>query len=149
MPSLSISTVDRHSKRTSMIVGIDSGATDPEVQAVADAIDAVILGASVSAIVTTPNVVDAGSAVPPSDVDANRGNKWLLRIQDDTNGKIFTHEIGTADNSLLATASDDFLDITADEGLALKTAIETIYESPYGNTGTLLSVQQVNRAANN
>jgi len=146
MPTATFSSWDRLGKPTSMSMGVDSGVTDPEIQAIADAIDAVILGAAIKAVKTTDTVIDVGSATPPADSDANRGNKWLLRIQDGTNGKIFKHEIGCADNSQLPTPNTDFLDLTAGVGLALKTAVEAAYESPYGNTGTLLSVQQVNRA---
>jgi hypothetical protein len=127
-------------------MGVDSGATDPELQAIVDAVDAVILGAAASGTKTISSVIDAGSAVPPTSTSAERGNKWLIRIQDSVNSKIFTHEIGTADNAQLPSSTDDYLDLTAGVGLALKTAIEAAYESPYGNVGVLLSVQQVNRA---
>lgn len=146
MPDFAVSTIDRQSKRSTMRLGVDTGATDPELQAVVDAVDAIILGSAASGNKTVTTVVDAGVAAPPADKAANRGNKWLLRLQDSVNGNIFTHEIGTADDAQLPSAGDDYLDLTAGVGLALKTAVETVYESPYGNTGVLLSVQQVNRA---
>lgn len=145
MADFTVSTIDRQSLRTSMRIGILDASTTPQLQAVVDAIDGVIRGADASGTKTVPTEVDAGSAVPPADEEANRGNKWLLRFQDSTNGKIFTHEIGTADNSLLATPSDDYLDLTAGAGLALKTALDAVYQSPYSNAGVLISVQQVNR----
>lgn len=145
MPKLNISTLDRLSKRTSMSLGVDSGATNVELQAVADAVDAIILGANVSAEKVVSETIDAGSAVPPTSNLANVTSKWLCRIQD-TDGNIFTHEIGTADVSQLPSSTVDYLDLTAGVGAALKTAIEAVYESPYGNTGTLLSVQEVSRA---
>lgn len=140
-----VSTLDRQSKRTSLRIGVDDAATNPELQAIVDAIDAVILGSAASGTKTVATDIDVGSAVPPADKAANRGNKWLLRIQDSTNSEIFTHEIGTADDSQLPTATDDYLDLTAGVGLALKTAIEAAYLSPYGHAGVLVSVQQVNR----
>lgn len=151
MASVSFSTIDRQSKSTSMTVGADDAVTDVNVQALADALDAILRGAAVKAVVNIPNVVDAGSAAPPADKEAQRGNKWLFRVQVSAapeNGKVLTHEIGTADNSVLATSTDDFLDLTAGVGLTLKTAFETVYRSPNGNTGVLLSAQQINRALN-
>lgn len=145
MPDFTVSTLDRQSKRTSMRIGVDTGATDVELQAIVTAIDAIILGSDASGVKTVSTEIDAGSAAPPADKDANRGNKWLLRIQDSVNGEIFTHEIGTADNAQLPSATDDYIDLTAGVGLALKTAIEAVYESPYAHTGVLASVQQVNR----
>lgn len=140
-----VSTLDRQSKTSSMQLGVAAAATTPQLQAIVDAVDAIILGAPASGTKTVATVVDAGSAVPPADKSAERTNKWLLRIQDPTEGKIFTHEIGTADNSQLASATDDYLDLTVGVGLALKTAIDAAYESPYGNAGVLLSVQQITR----
>jgi len=148
MATLTISTIDRLSKGTSMALGVADAITNPNAQAVADAVDAVILGAAVRASVTIPNVVDAGSALPPTDKAANRGNKWLFRFQDSTTGKIYTNEIGTADDAQLPSATNDYLDMTAGVGLALKTALDAVYESPVGNAGVLLSVQQVNRGLN-
>lgn len=146
MPSFAISTIDRLSKQTRMVFGVAAAATNPELQATVDAVDAIILGAAASGTKNVPEVIDAGSAVAPTNENAERKNKWLLRIQDSVNGRIFTHEIGTADNTQLPAPTSDFLDLTAGVGLALKTAIDAVYESPYGNSGALLSVQQVNRA---
>lgn len=145
MPSLTISTIDRQSKPTSMSMDVVSGATGAQEQAVNDAIDAVILGSAAKCVETTATVVDAGSQTPPNDVNANRGNKWLLRMQDSTSGTIYNHEIGTADSAQLPSATVDYLDLTAGVGLALKTAVDAVYQSPLGNAGVLLSVQQVNR----
>lgn len=146
MPEFTISTLDRLSKRTSTKLGVAAAATDPQLQAVVDAVDAIILGSAASGVKTVATTIDAGTPTPPADNDANRGNKWLMRVQDSVNGKIFTYEIGTADNAQLPSSSSDYLDLTAGVGLALKTAVEVVYESPYGNAGVLLSVQQVNRA---
>ncbi len=146
MATLRLSTIDRQSKPTAMALPVADAITDPQAQSIIDAFDATILGASIKGVVSVPNVVDGGDATPPADEEANRGNKWLMRVQDDVNAKIFTYEIGTADNSQLPSPTDDFLDITAGVGLAIVTAVEAAYESPYGNAGSVLSVQQVNRA---
>lgn len=144
--TFNIGTIDRQSNRSTLSLGIKTAATTPQLQALVDAVDAIIIGspASGTKVVSTP--VDIGESTPPANKDANRGNKWLFRAQDSVNGKIFTHEIGCADNTLLASADGDYIDLTGTEGAALKTAFEAVYESPYGNAGVLLSVQQVNRA---
>lgn len=141
-----ISTLDRQTDPTSMQIDHIGGATDPQLQAVVDAVDAIILGSDAKGVKTVVSVIDGGSAIPPADELAQVGNKWLLRFQDSVNSKIFSHEIGTADSTQLPGPTDDFLDLTAGVGLALKTALDAVYQSPYGNTGVLLSVQQVNRA---
>lgn len=146
MATLRMSTFDRQSKASSMALPVADAITDTQAQAIIDAMDAVVLGSPIKGVVSVPNVVDQGDATPPTDKAANRGNKWLTRVQDDTNGKIFTYEIGTADDSQLPSPTDDYLDLTAGVGLAIVTAVEVGYESPYGYSGSVLSIQQVNRS---
>lgn len=143
--AISLSTLDRLSLPTSTRNNVIAGASDPQIQTLTDSWDAIILGASIKAVKSEDTTVDVGSQVPPADELANRGQKWLVRAQDSTTGKIFTHELGTADFSQLPSATSDFLDLTAGVGLALKNAFDAIYESPEGNTGVMLSVQQVTR----
>jgi len=144
--AISMSTIDRLGLPTSTRMGAITAVTDPQIQALVDAWDAVILGASIRGVKSEDTVVDVGSAVPPADELANRGDKWLARAQDSVKGNIFTHELGTADFSQLPSPTSDFLDLTAGVGLALKTAFDAAYESPLENTGVLLSVQQVTRS---
>ncbi|NJN97907.1 MAG: hypothetical protein HC875_29450, partial [Anaerolineales bacterium] len=99
MAKINISTIDRQSQQTSLSIPADDAVGTVAVQALADAVDAVIRGAAVSATITVPEIVDVGSAVPPADEEANRGNKWLFRTQVAAENKIFTNELGTADNS--------------------------------------------------
>ena len=152
MATISIQTYDRENKPTSMSIGADDAVTGLNVQALADAIDAIVLGTAVSAKTIISTIVDAGTPGPSAEAFAQRGNKWLLRVSvpldKQGDGDIYTHEIGTADNAQLPSTDSDFLDLTAGVGAALKTALETVYESPEGNPGTLLSVQQVNRSSN-
>lgn len=145
MAELTLSTLDRLSQRSSMTVGAADGDISTAVGALVTALEAVILGSDLRAVQTTPTVIDAGSAVPPADENANRNNKWLFRFQDSTTAKIYSHEIGTADNTALPSPTTDFLDLSAGVGLALKTAFDAVWKSPVGNAGVLLSVQQVNR----
>ncbi len=143
--AVSMSTIDRLSLPTSTRMGAITASTDPQIQALVDAWDAVIIGASIKGVKSEDSIIDGGSQVPPADNLANRGDKWLARAQDSTTSKIYTHELGTADYSQLPTPTSDNLDLTAGVGLALKSAFDAIYESPEGNTGVLLSVQQVTR----
>ena len=145
---VSFQTYDRLNKPTSLSIAAIDAVTTANVQALADAIDAVIRGVAVKATTAVIEIVDAGSAGPAADSEANRGSKWLFRTQDGVTGKIYTNEIGTADGTVLPSTDSDFIDLTAGVGLALKTAWEAVYRSEDGNAGTLLSVQQVNRALN-
>lgn len=143
--SVSLSTIDRLSLPTSTRIAAITAVTDPQIQTLTDSWDAVILGSALKAVKSEDTTIDGGSQVPPADELANRGQKWLARAQDSTTSKVFTHELGTADFSQLPSATSDFLDLTAGVGLALKNAFDAVYESPEGNTGVLLSVQQVTR----
>lgn len=145
MANLTFSTFDRLGKRTSMNFRAADAVTNLAVQDFVDDLDAIIRGSDVRGAKTIETVVDNGSAAPPADEEANRGNKWLFRFQDNVTGQIYTHEIGTADNTQLPSATSDFIDLTATVGLAIKTTAEVIYQSPDGNAGTLLSIQQVTR----
>lgn len=142
--AISLSTIDRQSKPTSTRHRVIAAATDPQIQTLTDAWDAVILGAAIKAVKEESTVIDAGSGVPPTDENANRGSKWLYRAQT-TDGNIYTGELGVADFSQLPSSSSDTLDLTAGVGLALKNAFDAIYEGKNGLTGVLLSVQQVTR----
>lgn len=152
MAQLNFRTYDRENKATSLTILADDLVTSPNVQALADALDAVIRGSAIRATSSIITVVDAGAAGPSTDIDAQRGNKWLMRVDVPLDkqgvGAVYTHELGTCDNSVLSAPADDFLDLSAGVGATLKAAFELIYESPEGNPGTLLSVQQVNRALN-
>lgn len=143
--AISLSTIDRLSLPTSTRIAAITAVTDPQIQTLTDAWDAVILGALLKAVKSEDSTIDAGSQTPPASALANRGDKWLVRAQDSTTGKVFTHELGTADFTQLPTPTSDFLDLTAGVGLALKNAFNAVYESPEGNTGVMLSVQQVTR----
>lgn len=144
MATLTLGSIDVEAKPTSTRLRVEDACTDPQAQAIADAMDALIIGAAIRATLTVPNVVDDGSQVPPTDLNSRVGNKLLMRLQDGTTGNIYTNEMGTFDN-LELPANNDFLDLTAGTGLALKTAIDVVWESPLGNSGVLVSAQQVNR----
>jgi len=83
---------------------------------------------------------------PAASTLAQRENKWLIRYHDATTYQKFQSSIGTADLSLLPD-NEEFLDISADEGLALKTAFEAVVVSPADAAHTVVvdSIQFVGR----
>lgn len=80
---------------------------------------------------------------PPTDANAYRGNKWLVSMVD-ANGNSCSFHIGGANASLLA-AGTNVLDLTADEGLALKNAIEGYAKSNDGEAVTVTSITYVDK----
>lgn len=142
---LSLSTIDRQEKPTSTRFAVIDAATDPQIQTLTDSMDAVILGQDLKAVKSEETTVDAGGSTVPTSEECNRGNKWLFRFQDSVTGDKFTGEIGTADNTQLPASTSDHLDLTAGVGLALKNGFDAIYQTRLGNTGVLLSAQQVTR----
>jgi hypothetical protein len=84
------------------------------------------------------------SSAPASSNLAQRENKWLCTGEDSTTHKTFRHEIPCADLTLL-DANSEFMDLSADEGLALKTAFDDCVISPAGNASVLISVQFVGK----
>lgn len=149
---LNISTFDNQNKGTSMKIPCAAGITLLQAEAVADATDAVIKGVATGAVQSSRIVHRAPTAGPSQVVGAKRGNKLLIKIgvalDKGGDGDIYDYEIGTFDDAVLPSATDDFLDLTAGVGLALKTAIEAVYESDEGNPGVVQSAQQVNRGLN-
>lgn len=90
-------------------------------------------GAAVSEkLAITVNAAAGGNEV-------ERNNKWAVRCSS-TLG-ISTHYVGCADFSL---AVGDKLDITANPGLAFKTAFEACYTDKAGNALTVLEVYKAN-----
>jgi hypothetical protein len=87
---------------------------------------------------------------------AQKGVKWLCSYMDNTAffddpvnaipnagyQKIFTFSIPCADLTLLPDG-EEYLDLTAGVGLALKTAFDATSRSPYGGRGLLQTVRYV------
>jgi len=80
---------------------------------------------------------------PPTDDKAFRGNKWLVSGVD-SNGNPVSFHIGGANTALLIPGNNS-LDLTADEGLALKTAAEAYWKSNDGEAVTVTSVTYVDK----
>lgn len=87
-----------------------------------------------------------GPNIPATDGAAQRENKWLLRYHDAVTYEKFQVSVGTADLTK-HMANSEFVDLTAGEGLALKTAFEAVVVSPSdpANAVVLDSVQFVGR----
>lgn len=85
-------------------------------------------------------------SLPSSDPNSQRENKYLMRYHGATLLEKFQASIGCADLSK-HMAHSEFIDLTADEGLALKTAFEAVVRSPGDSSeGVVLdSVQFVGR----
>lgn len=83
---------------------------------------------------------------PASSQLAQRENKWLCRAHDATTNQKFSVSIGTADLTTLPN-NEEFLDLTASVGLALKDAWEDVVVSTFNssNASILDSVQFVGR----
>lgn len=124
-----------------------------DVGALRTAIDGLVLGTMNNEKATLFNTVI--SNIPPTDKNAQVERKWLVTYTDTTAeyavgvpnpgfGKLFQHEIGTADASLIQD-NTEFMDITANPGLAFKTAFEAVIVSPYQGQSQVLSVQLVGR----
>lgn len=149
MPSFAtFLTYDRLNKASSMTMPVVDSPGATAIGEIASALNAIIRGVAVRGTVTDAIVEVAGSVGPASDTEANRGSKWLIRVNVADENRVAQHEIGTADGTVLASPSADFLDITAGVGLALADAIDAIYQTDLGNPGLVASIQQVNRGIN-
>lgn len=78
------------------------------------------------------------SRAKASDKGTQREHLWVLTLEDATTHRLFTHQIPQADVDLVGTDVDT-LDLTADPGLALKTAIEAVVKAPGTGNAVLLA----------
>lgn len=88
------------------------------------------------------------SSTPPSDPNAQREVKWLVRYTGDTSGKAYQLEIATAElagGHLLPNS--DFADLAETDMAAFVTAFEDIARTPDDDTElvTVVSIQFVGR----
>lgn len=116
-------------------------------QALMDDVRDAILGVQTENALQTYAIVAQvvfNSRAPASQKTSQRENKWLCTIADNVTNKLYRHEIPLADLSLVQ-ANTDFMDLSAGDGLALKTAIEAGVKSPAGNAVSLVSVQFVGK----
>lgn len=111
------------------------------VDAVEAAILAIVTGELQSKAVVA--VTEDFAVTPPADGYAQRETKWLVSGVDSA-GNNASMEIPTANLSLLPSGSG-VLDLSADEGLDLKTALDAAWRSKQGNLVTVSRVIHVGR----
>lgn len=103
------------------------------------ALAAVTLGNLVGLDIVSERLVNLG--VAPTNVNAQREKKWLVRYHDATTLTKYSAEIPCADLSILATASD-FADPASGPYVALKAAWEAVVRSPDDNNLTIFDSMQ-------
>jgi len=107
------------------------------------ALSAVTLGEQQKQAITLSNIIVSGDL--PTDPQAQRETKWLLRYHDSVTNEKFVVSVPCADLSLLSPNSQ-FADMSGAEFAALKTAWELIVRGPNDNNLTILdSAQHVGR----
>ena len=86
------------------------------------------------------------SSAPAALQAAQRENKYLIRYHGSTSNRKMSKSLPCADLTKLPN-HEEFLDLTADEGLALKTAFEAVVRNDQDETETVIvdSVQFVGR----
>lgn len=102
-------------------------ATETLTGNLATAIAAVTLGRSIRNTIVYNRAIVGNE--PAASTAAQRENKWLCRYHDVTTFQKYRVEIGTADLTKLPDHKE-FMDLTAGDGLALKTAFEAVVRSP-------------------
>lgn len=114
------------------------------VAALRTAMDAIVLGVDAKQEIVLSRSVFSQN--PAASKLAQRENKWLLRYHGNTTAKKFQASLPTADLTFVVDHTE-FIDLTVDEGLALKDAFEDIVVSPDSDaeTVTLDSAQFVGR----
>lgn len=88
------------------------------------------------------------SSTPAASKLAQRGVKWLVRYHDSVTEQKFTVSLPCADLTKLPD-HEEFLDLTAGDGLAFKTAFEAVVVSPDNSANSIVvdTVQYVDRKA--
>lgn len=111
-----------------------------DMAALEAATDGVTLGALASSAFGD---ADSRAYSRPTDAQAQRGTKWTVSWEDAVTFQKGNNTIPTANLDLLPLVGGvrvEDLDLTANPGLALKTAIQTLCKSPAGNALTVLRV---------
>lgn len=114
------------------------------IQALGVAIGALVIGATDHSQIHLDKV--GGNATPPSDVNAQRERKWLVRYRDTVTGKAYNIEIGTAKLSGLLKPNSDQADLTQTGWTDFITAFEAIAVSPEGNAVEVIEAFHVGRS---
>lgn len=90
--------------------------------------------------------VTSTSALPSSDSNAAREDKWLVRYSDDVTGKVWRVSIPCRDDTAVTyQQNSDFVDLTAGAAATFVTQFEAFVASPDGNDVTVQSMERVGR----
>lgn len=123
------------------VVGATYDAVLVDADALVAAIDDVTI-ATIDGHTFKSRVIKTGDPKPTTKW-AQRELKWLVSMVDTVTGATSDVEIAGADLDVLGEGN--LMDLTANPGLALKTAIEAFHRSNAGNQVTVLSVRKVGR----
>jgi hypothetical protein len=138
--------VEHSGKVARVSVPVADDATDPQLNSIFAAVNAVTLGNAGQSYLSQQINKSAGSNAAPDNGYAQKEIRWLVRYTDNTTAEKFRFEIPTADGSLLTgNGGTDILPLGAGAGAALKSAIEAAGRSPNGNAITVSSVELVGR----
>lgn len=133
MLSARFTTLDRFGVETGLKIEISPTYTNGQIQALADALDAILLGSAVRAEVEEVTIIDPGSILPATDDEADEALTWSFIVYGPSG--IEQPMIGTADWSLLEPDRFD-LDLTTGLGLAFKNALLAVFRFPDGTAAT-------------
>lgn len=115
-----------------------------DVGALRAAIDGITLGSIVQENLTWFATKYAAAA--PTDQEAQREKKWLVRVQDTVTLAEYRVEIPTADlTGVQLIPGTDNADLGQPPMDAFVSAFEAVYRSPDGNPATVLQVSYVGR----
>lgn len=114
------------------------------------AIDAISLGTLMSSNLVYEKTLYAAPGSKPSDKNAQRERKWLIKYYDVTTFRPFQVEIGCADASLLPAGNTDRVNlltgaVPAGVWTTFKTAFEAVVDTPDGNDAKLIEAILVGR----
>lgn len=107
------------------------------------AAEAIVLGTKTNTKLVAVDTVY--SAVAPTDENAQRERKFLIRFQDQTNLRIGTTTLPTADNAGRLIPGTDLVDLTEGAVATFVTEFEAFAKSPDGNAVAILQMVAVGR----
>lgn len=129
--------------RGPVVTDVNYAAVDAEMDALLSAVDDI----SLCSITKDQRVFEETKSdpTPPSDQNAQRERKWLVRYRDTVNYKLFTKEIPGADLSLLDSVRKGYMDIASGAGATFVSAFEAYQVSEYGNPVEVVEIAHVGR----
>lgn len=145
MALYTITQVDYSNENTSTSFNMADAATSVERDALQDAIEAVSIG---NIWKDTFSLIERLSRVAPSNSDAQRERKILLRCQDSVNFKPVTITIGCADVSVLTIVPNSD-QITLDDGSVMADLVTAVEANALSNSGNALEVLEARLVGRN